>query len=181
MAVPDSALRQAAKPGFWEANHRRTSQVAREISALSRHPVLATDSNSAAGELSASLASVRKAESRNSTIAASTTNGFLFMIHVWSKPPVRTLQGTRGSSSPRPEPVEAQQGRDNRKVVRARAIPAPLLHPARKHRNKAKGPAAAGPLVLKILSYTLKDDPQPQVLLTLGFSNLKPAASSVST
>jgi hypothetical protein len=30
-------------------------------------------------------------------------------------------------------------------------------------------------------SYTLKDDPQPQVLFTFGFSNLKPAPSSVST
>ena len=29
--------------------------------------------------------------------------------------------------------------------------------------------------------YTLKDDPQPQVLLTFGFSNLKPAPSRVST
>ena len=29
--------------------------------------------------------------------------------------------------------------------------------------------------------YTLKDDPQPQVLFTFGFSNLKPAPSSVST
>ncbi len=27
----------------------------------------------------------------------------------------------------------------------------------------------------------LKEDPQPQVLFTLGFSNLNPAASSVST
>ncbi len=30
-------------------------------------------------------------------------------------------------------------------------------------------------------SYTLKDEPQPHVLFTLGFSNLNPAASSVST
>jgi hypothetical protein len=29
--------------------------------------------------------------------------------------------------------------------------------------------------------YALKDEPQPQVLFTFGFSNLKPAASSVST
>ncbi len=29
--------------------------------------------------------------------------------------------------------------------------------------------------------YTLKDEPQPQVLLTFGFSNLKPAPSRVST
>ncbi len=29
--------------------------------------------------------------------------------------------------------------------------------------------------------YTLNEDPQPQVLFTLGFSNLKPAPSSVST
>jgi hypothetical protein len=29
--------------------------------------------------------------------------------------------------------------------------------------------------------YTLKDEPQPQVLFTFGFSNLKPAPSSVST
>ena len=29
--------------------------------------------------------------------------------------------------------------------------------------------------------YTLKLDPQPQVLFTAAFSNLKPAASSVST
>jgi hypothetical protein len=32
-----------------------------------------------------------------------------------------------------------------------------------------------------LLAYTLKDDPQPQVLFTLGFSNLKPAPSRVST
>jgi len=31
------------------------------------------------------------------------------------------------------------------------------------------------------LRYTLKELPQPQVLFTLGFSNLKPAPSSVST
>jgi hypothetical protein len=30
-------------------------------------------------------------------------------------------------------------------------------------------------------TYTLNDDPQPQVLLTFGFSNLKPAPSRVST
>src|SRR5258708_4125877 len=30
-------------------------------------------------------------------------------------------------------------------------------------------------------SYTLNEDPQPQVLFTFGFSNLKPAPSSVST
>ena len=30
-------------------------------------------------------------------------------------------------------------------------------------------------------NYTLKDDPQPQVLFTFGLSNLKPAPSSVST
>jgi len=30
-------------------------------------------------------------------------------------------------------------------------------------------------------TYTLKLDPQPQVLFTWGLSNLKPAASSVST
>jgi len=30
-------------------------------------------------------------------------------------------------------------------------------------------------------AYTLKDEPQPQVLFTWGLSNLKPAASSVST
>jgi len=29
--------------------------------------------------------------------------------------------------------------------------------------------------------YTLKEEPQPQVLLTFGFSNLKPAPSRVST
>lgn len=29
--------------------------------------------------------------------------------------------------------------------------------------------------------YTLNEDPQPQVLFTWGFSNLNPAASSVST
>jgi hypothetical protein len=30
-------------------------------------------------------------------------------------------------------------------------------------------------------SYTLNDDPHPQVLFTFGFSNLNPAPSSVST
>jgi hypothetical protein len=33
----------------------------------------------------------------------------------------------------------------------------------------------------RLRTYTLKDDPQPQVLFTFGFSNLKPAPSSVST
>ena len=37
------------------------------------------------------------------------------------------------------------------------------------------------PPLLHAESYTLKDDPQPQVLFTAAFSNLKPAASSVST
>ena len=31
------------------------------------------------------------------------------------------------------------------------------------------------------VAYTLNDEPQPQVDFTCGFSNLKPAASSVST
>ena len=31
------------------------------------------------------------------------------------------------------------------------------------------------------LTYTWNEDPQPQVLFTFGFSNLKPAPSSVST
>jgi hypothetical protein len=30
-------------------------------------------------------------------------------------------------------------------------------------------------------AYTLNEDPQPQVLFTFGFSNLKPAPSRVST
>lgn len=33
----------------------------------------------------------------------------------------------------------------------------------------------------RVRFYTEKDDPQPQVLFTAAFSNLKPAASSVST
>jgi hypothetical protein len=33
----------------------------------------------------------------------------------------------------------------------------------------------------KLETYTLKLEPQPQVDFTWGFSNLKPAASSVST
>ena len=32
-----------------------------------------------------------------------------------------------------------------------------------------------------LIFQTLNDEPQPQVLFTLGFSNLKPAPSSVST
>jgi hypothetical protein len=32
-----------------------------------------------------------------------------------------------------------------------------------------------------VVIYTLKEDPQPQVLFTFGFSNLKPAPSRVST
>jgi len=32
-----------------------------------------------------------------------------------------------------------------------------------------------------LTNYTLNDDPQPQVLFTFGFSNLKPAPSRVST
>lgn len=36
-------------------------------------------------------------------------------------------------------------------------------------------------MVLALCTYTLKDEPHPQVLFTLGLSNLKPAPSSVST
>jgi len=39
-------------------------------------------------------------------------------------------------------------------------------HKTSQHRNKR---------------YTLKEEPQPQVLFTFGFSNLKPAPSRVST
>jgi hypothetical protein len=37
------------------------------------------------------------------------------------------------------------------------------------------------PASLHAEPYTLKEDPQPQVLFTFGFSNLKPAPSRVST
>ena len=50
---------------------------------------------------------------------------------------------------------------------------------------RREGPAEAGPstyrLNLPLTLQTENDDPQPQVLFTCGFSNLKPAASSVST
>lgn len=36
-------------------------------------------------------------------------------------------------------------------------------------------------LLQQAMSYALKDDPQPHVLFTFGFSNLNPAPSSVST
>ncbi len=35
--------------------------------------------------------------------------------------------------------------------------------------------------LMPVRAYTLKEEPQPQVLLTWGLSNLKPAASRVST
>jgi len=38
-----------------------------------------------------------------------------------------------------------------------------------------------GPSCSGNLAYTLNEEPQPQVLFTLGFSNLKPAPSKVST
>ena len=47
--------------------------------------------------------------------------------------------------------------------------------------SKNKSPAAWAGLLEDFFSYTLNDDPQPQVLFTFGFSNLKPAPSSVST
>lgn len=44
------------------------------------------------------------------------------------------------------------------------------------------GPANRRGRILKLeTNYTLKDEPHPHVLLVFGFSNLKPAASSVST
>jgi len=47
---------------------------------------------------------------------------------------------------------------------------------------KSMSPIAATlPGHLHFCAYTLKDDPQPQVLFTFGFSNLKPAPSRVST
>ncbi len=54
--------------------------------------------------------------------------------------------------------------------------------PSRRSGYSRKPPAIAeGSVGRSPESYALKDDPQPQVLLTLGLSNLKPAASSVST
>jgi len=49
--------------------------------------------------------------------------------------------------------------------------------------RKELSPATGGeaPRLSTSASYTLKEDPQPQVLFTFGFSNLKPAPSSVST
>jgi len=48
--------------------------------------------------------------------------------------------------------------------------------------GEKKSPAMnAGPLKSRLLIYTLKDEPQPQVLFTFGFSNLKPAPSRLST
>src|SRR5271169_4831699 len=41
--------------------------------------------------------------------------------------------------------------------------------------------AASVPRKFSRPAYTLKEDPQPQVLFTFGFSNLKPAPSNVST
>jgi hypothetical protein len=52
--------------------------------------------------------------------------------------------------------------------------------------RQRKSPASNGalserlPLQTEDL-YTLKDEPQPHVLFTFGFSNLKPAPSNVST
>jgi len=57
------------------------------------------------------------------------------------------------------------------------------LRAARYAARKTK-PCPAGQGSQKSLTtviYTLKDEPQPQVVFTLGFSNLKPAPSSVST
>ena len=54
--------------------------------------------------------------------------------------------------------------------------------PSRRSGYSRKPPAIAeGSVGRSPESYALKDDPQPQVLFTLGLSNLKPAASSVST
>jgi hypothetical protein len=52
----------------------------------------------------------------------------------------------------------------------------PVLH----HQSKSLAAVRRGLYEIKS-TYTLNDDPQPQVLFTLGFSNLKPAPSSVST
>ena len=51
----------------------------------------------------------------------------------------------------------------------------PVLH------QKQKASPQGDEAFLKSKSYTLNDDPQPQVLFTFGFSNLKPAPSRVST
>jgi len=55
-----------------------------------------------------------------------------------------------------------------------RASP-PVLHQSKKPRRWVTR------LPQNLNLYTLKEDPQPQVLFTFGFSNLKPAPSRVST
>ena len=58
----------------------------------------------------------------------------------------------------------------------------PPIGPAGRRRYKTKSPVAERRGFSEITkSYTLNDDPQPQVLFTFGFSNLKPAPSRVST
>ena len=46
---------------------------------------------------------------------------------------------------------------------------------------KAKGTPKGASKQVHTDTYTLNEDPQPQVLFTAAFSNLKPAASRVST
>ena len=60
----------------------------------------------------------------------------------------------------------------------ARTDRVPDKHPAQKpHR---RGDEAFFKLQI-VADYTLNEDPQPHVLFTFGFSNLKPAPSRVST
>jgi hypothetical protein len=48
--------------------------------------------------------------------------------------------------------------------------------------NAERPRQSTGPLLTALNpNYTLNEDPHPQVLFVFGFSNLNPAASSVST
>jgi hypothetical protein len=62
-------------------------------------------------------------------------------------------------------------------------VPHPSRHYAKGGMYAEKAPSSGRCLNPQKLaaSYTLKLDPHPQVLFTAAFSNLNPAASSVST
>src|ERR1043166_4746222 len=95
--------------------------------------------------------------------------------------PAAALAAPSGTSLPGcriilPRPVAAS----------ARLLSPPIRHLNR--RSNSEIPAQRErphrmmrPFHVTKLSYTLNEDPQPQVLFTFGFSNLNPAPSSVST
>ena len=95
---------------------------------------------------------------------------------MWRAPALNEVEG----ASPAKVSVPHAWGQPRSAVRRARSaesFPADQsanMKKALSHRDEASKSKL-------VPAYTLNEEPQPQVLFTLGFSNLKPAPSSVST